>query len=271
MCNLAEFGLTPFDFANSELVYNNLNGEGPNTAWKFGNTISSRLPLIWYRNVFVKDNRVIDIVLRDVDGSYTPSNKKTNAEDGISNNGKFSGVRGELGQINLKCGTSVLVEFMFIVASCAQANGPNFDPSFDTQCDMLSDFDNLNMRVYDVDYHTEARENVEEVTFCRATGFLPTTLDGTVFQSLPMCNGDRAVRVVATTPGITEDNADVFDPLLEVQRTKLAEVFIAEGTRRFMVNFTVGLPDIESYRPRCGRRIIFSGYHCLTDDEQVPN
>ena len=273
VCNLAEFGLTPFNFAGSEVIYNNLNGQGPNTATKRGRTISSRHPLIWYRNIFVKDSRVIDLVLRDVDGTYTPSNTERNAEDGVSNNGKFGGVEGQLGQINLKCGTSARVEFMFIVASCAQARGRDFDPSFDTSCDMINFFDFLNMRVYDVDFHTVNTENIEEVTFCRANGFDPTTttLDTTIFQSLPMCNGDPAVRFVANTPGITEDNADIFDPILPVQRTKLAEVFMIPETKRFMVNFTVGLPDFPNYRPRCGRRIIFSGHHCLTDDEQIVN
>ena len=268
-CNIAEFGFTQFDFANSELIYNNLNDQGPNTASKRGRSISSRHPLMWYRNIFVKDNKVIDLVLRDVDGTYTPSNKKRNAEDGVSNNGKFSGARGRLGQINLKCGTSALLEFMFVLASCARAKGRDFDPSFDDSCDMISPFNFLNMRAYDVDYHTEQRENVEEVTFCRADEFAPTNLDGTMFQSLPMCNGDPAVKFVATQPGFSEDNSDAYDPILRIQREKLAVVHMIENTKRFMVNFTVGLPDFPNLRPRCGRRIIFSGDHCLTDDEQV--
>ena len=268
-CTIEEFSLTPFDFANSEVIYNNLNGQGPNTASKRGRPLSSRHPLIWYRNIFVKNNKAVDLVLRDVDGTYTPSNKKRNAEDGVSNNGKFSGVNGQLGQINLKCGTSARVEFMFVETSCARGKGRDFDPSFDDSCDMEFPFAELAMRVYDVDFHTVNTENIEEVTFCRADSFLPTTLDATVFQSLQMCDGESAVKFIATTPGITEDNADIFDPILEVQRTKLAEVFIIEDTKRFMVNFTVGLPDFPNYRPRCGRRIIFSGHHCLTDNEQI--
>ena len=197
-----EFGFTQFDFANSELIYNNLNDQGPNTASKRGRSISSRHPLMWYRNIFVKDNKVIDLVFRDVDVTYTPSSKKRNAEDGVSNNGKFFGARGQLGQINLKCGTSALLEFMFVLASCARAKGRDFDPSFDDSCDMISPFNFLNMRAYDVDYHTEQRGNVEEVTFCRADRFannnLDGTMDGTIFQTLPMCNGDRAVKLVAT-------------------------------------------------------------------------
>ena len=212
---------------------------------------------------------MIDLVLRDVHGTYTPSNTKRSAQDGVGNKEKISGPRGQLGQINLKCGTSALIEFMFNDAICARENGPQFDPSTNTLCDMRLPFLEFNMRVYDVDFYTVNQENIEDVTFCRANGFIPTSLEATVFNSLSMCDNDPAVKLVATTPGITDDNADLFDPVLQVQRTKLAEVFIIPDTKRLMVNFTAGLPDFENYRPTCGRRIMFSGYHGLTAEEQI--
>ena len=270
-CDLRVDPPARFNFSTSTLVYNNLGGFGPNTAVKFGRRISSRLPLLWYRRLFVKGNEVIDLVLRDVLGTYRPSNTARNAKDGVSNNGRFNEKRGELGQINLKCGTWALIEFMFINASCAQDNGPHFDPSNDTSCDMTNSLQDFLFKVFDLDYHTPKRQNVEQVTVCKAFNFITESLNGTIHQSLPMCDGRDAVTLVATTDGITEDNPDIYDVVLNVQATKVAEVLmdVADNVR-FKVNFTVGEPDIKNYRPRCGRRIIFSGEQCLTKDEQIP-
>ena len=96
----------PIDIENANLRFNNLAGKGP---------VPGACEFIWYERVMQINGEDVDLVVREVGPStYRPSNLNPNANDGVSNNGKFH----ELGQFQLACDSEVHLEFIFYRSSC---------------------------------------------------------------------------------------------------------------------------------------------------------
>ena len=254
--------IRPIELASSTLLYNNLGGKGPNIDKNADpiRTLPSDKELIWYQRAVRTARDVdVDVVMREMSerGSrYRPSNLDITAKDGVSNNGKFF----ELGQINLACDSSVLVEYIFLDTNCAIDAGPSFDPSFDRTCDIV--IPELEWTAYDMDQHVSNR-NKETVIFCNAFAAVP------IFGSLVTQSPDNSIcedgiKLTSNSFGVEGDNPTTQDiDLLNItQIRKLGRVVFNDNIDRFIVKYGLSGPDPRNFNPRCGRRILFSGTIC---------
>lgn len=80
-----------------------------------------------------------DLILRVIDGEYRPSNVDPDANDGVSNNGKYF----ELGQVNLACNSAVFLEFVFIRHDCPISTSDPCSIATNRECDIFPDVEGI--------------------------------------------------------------------------------------------------------------------------------
>lgn len=251
----------PLNILDSTIRYNNLGGKGP--------VASDVCPFIWFENVMNIDGQSVDLALRVLDGgTYTPSNLDPTADDGVSNNGKFE----ELGQINMKCGTSVPLEFVFMRHDCVQNLEDPCSIANDVGCDINPnpvEGDGLVFTTYDLDEHTR-RRNREFVEYCNVDEILEVDGSKVVATRRPNSNlCANSTRFAARTFGTEADNptTQAFETLTLDQIRKLGQMRLNPGLSRIIANYTVAGPDDANPGRNCGRRILFSADFCRLSEQ----
>ena len=249
----------PLNIKDSTIRFNNLGGKGP--------VKTDQCPFIWFENVMTINGESVDLAMRVLEGgTYQPSNEDPTADDGVSNNGKYT----ELGQINVRCGTSVPLEFIFLRHDCAAALADPCNIPLDFTCDIDPnpvEGDGLIFTTYDLDEHVR-RRNREFVEYCNVDEILEVKGSKvfTVRNDLELC--PNSTRFSARTFGNEGDNptTQAFESLTLEQIQKLGQMRLASGLSRIVANYTVLGPDPEKAKPRCGRRILFSADFCRVSE-----
>lgn len=242
----------PINIADSTIKFNNLGGQGP--------VSSDQCPFIWYQKVMNVKGQDIDLVLRVLSGStYRPSNLNPQANDGVSNNGKYF----ELGQVNFACDSQTFLEFVFLRSDCAEQLADPCSIATDNSCDVSPETgEGLIWTTYDIDQFRN-NQNREDVVYCDIEEVL--VVPGSEVEKSPSDVCNNAQRFISTRFGVESDNPQfqAIEQLNEGQRQKLGQVRLPSGLSRVQARYGVTGPDPTNYNPRCGRRILFSGDYCL--------
>lgn len=207
----------------------------------------------------------VDLVVREVGPStYRPSNLNPNANDGVSNNGKFH----ELGQFQLACDSEVVLEFIFYRSSCTALANP-CDVATDNSCDIIPEpvgGEGILWKAYDLDQHRN-QNNAEKAIICNVEAIQQIFGSKVDVADSDFCTD--GVEFTSTVFGNEQDNPKFqdVDDLTPDQVQKLGSVAITPGLTRVQVKYSVLGPDPPNFNPRCGRRILFSGDYC---DSNVP-